>query len=191
MYLLAKSRAGIGAVLLWVASIAVIIVFPNVVVPVPNFSGTAPLVVLFVPSLSAACVSSLVASPLTDIERMSARPIGAYIMALLVGATAAFSACVLVLTVVNDWGVGILSLRSYLAYIGIGLIGSFLAKDVGPALPILVAAVLGVAASPADSFVFAWAVSLETHSRLWLAPMALACLGGIAVYLSMRWERIP
>lgn len=190
MYLLAKSRAGSGAVLLWVASIAVILLFPSVVVPVPNFSGTAPLVVLFVPSLSAACVSTLVATPLTDIERLSTRPIGAYIMALLFCATAAFSVAVLTLTAIGGWGVGLLSLRNYLGYIGIGLIGSSLAKDVGPALPILVAAVLGVAVSPADSFVFAWAVSLETQSQLWVAPVTLACLGGFIIYSSMRRDRV-
>lgn len=181
MYLLVRSRLSVALSVAWAATIGVIALLPAMTVPLPNLSGSAPLVTLFVPSLSAACVTTLAATPLTDLERLSARPVVGYIVALMVGVSIFFLIAMTALGVTGDEEMALIATRSYCAYLGIGLIGVTLVGEVGPAMPVLAAATLGVAASPGGSFIFAWSVSRELPMHFWAAP-AISLFSGLLFF---------
>lgn len=181
MNLLARSRLNVALAVAWTATIGVIVLLPAMTVPLPNLSGSAPLVTLFVPSLSAACVTTLAATPLTDLERLSARPVVGYIVTLIVGVSVLFLIAMTALGVTGDSEMALIATRTYVAYLGIGLIGVTFAGEAGPAMPVLAAAALGVAASPDGSFIFAWSVSRELPVQFWATP-ALLLFSGLLIF---------
>lgn len=79
--------------------------------------------------------------------------------------------------------------RVFLGYLGIGLIGASLVPELGAAFPILVAAVLAVAASPAGPAATAWAVSSQGRAGSWAAPVVLIIIGALCRVIALRRGR--
>lgn len=180
MPLMLRSRVTKGAAFLWAVAMVAIMATPTVVMPLPSISGATPLASLFAPSVAAAGIITIAAGPTWDLEKTSKRPIHRYLLAVLVCSAAITITLILLATVVNGVALSLPAVRSFISYFGIGLIGVAFIPEVSPAVPIIVATTLAVAASPAGSPLLAWAVSLEPDWQLWIAPSLCGTTGVLA-----------
>lgn len=174
---LLRSRLGPGVLLLWALSLALTQIMADLFLPLPNLSGTSPLVALFLPAVTASAIAAFALAPHHDLERLSPRNVPARVLTLATLFTAATALLLLAAGLTGRPELALAGVRNLLAYVGIAYLAGPFLGPAGAATPIVAATLLCAIASPVSSPLLSWAISTDPSTPTWIAPLALHLAG--------------
>lgn len=180
MTFLLRTRLRPAVVATWAVSLLFIVVFSEMITPLPNVGGGSVLISLFMASGVASALVSVSSAPLSPMESMSTKHVQLRLFA--VGAVWLMLTCALLLcldTVAGSMATPA-TIRNIFAYCGIGYVAVTVLGELGVAAPVLAAVLLGATVSAESSALVRWAVSTRMDPASSLV-CAVLFLGGLAV----------
>lgn len=190
MTYLLRTRLRPAILATWAVSLLFILVFAEVITPLPNLGGGTVLISLFMASGVASSLVSVSSAPLSPMESMSAKHVPLRLFAVGVGWLLVTCAVLLCLGTVTGSMTTSATLRTLVAYCGIGYLAVAAVGELGVAAPVLAAVLLGATVTAESSALVRWAVSTRTDPASSLV-CAVLFLGGLAVAWSAARRSIP